>query len=194
MVSFQKLNSSSQFEYSSSNKRKLEDQPKKPLKVERTKFFGIEFHKLEKNIIPKEEHHQHSLDIHQSKRHKTCEGTMRRSPERLSLELELNLSCKSFKPELHDDKFSHSLSSPLKDLVRQTKAPSSDKLTRCLSSLEFEEDQQEMVAAVCMRCHMLVMLCKASPLCPNCPSKLSLPSLIRPRFKLLCCKDQTVLF
>ncbi|CAN8246833.1 unnamed protein product [Cochlearia groenlandica] len=28
--------------------------------------------------------------------------------------------------------------------------------------------QDEMVARVCMKCHMLVMLCKASPACPNC--------------------------
>lgn len=26
----------------------------------------------------------------------------------------------------------------------------------------------EMVAAVCMRCHMLVMMCRACPACPNC--------------------------
>ena len=37
------------------------------------------------------------------------------------------------------------------------------------SWLAFETgDQQEMVATVCMRCHMLVMLCRSSPLCPNC--------------------------
>ncbi|PKU81209.1 uncharacterized protein LOC110097980 [Dendrobium catenatum] len=29
-------------------------------------------------------------------------------------------------------------------------------------------DEQEMVAMVCGRCHMLVMMYKLSPLCPNC--------------------------
>lgn len=28
--------------------------------------------------------------------------------------------------------------------------------------------EEEMVARVCMKCHMLVMFCKASPACPNC--------------------------
>ncbi|XP_010544012.1 PREDICTED: uncharacterized protein LOC104816761 [Tarenaya hassleriana] len=31
-----------------------------------------------------------------------------------------------------------------------------------------EEEAEEMMARVCMKCHMLVMLCKASPSCPNC--------------------------
>lgn len=31
-----------------------------------------------------------------------------------------------------------------------------------------QEEEQEMIATVCMRCHMLVMLCKSSPACPNC--------------------------
>jgi hypothetical protein len=30
------------------------------------------------------------------------------------------------------------------------------------------EDGREMVPAVCVRCHMLVMMCRASPACPNC--------------------------
>ncbi|XP_010455300.1 PREDICTED: uncharacterized protein LOC104736912 [Camelina sativa] len=28
--------------------------------------------------------------------------------------------------------------------------------------------EEEMVARVCLKCHILVMLCKASPACPNC--------------------------
>ncbi|KAG4954741.1 uncharacterized protein LOC114384256 [Glycine soja] len=30
------------------------------------------------------------------------------------------------------------------------------------------DDHKEMITTVCMRCHMLVMLCKSSPACPNC--------------------------
>lgn len=40
--------------------------------------------------------------------------------------------------------------------------------SRCPSWLSFESEQHEMVATVCTRCHMLVMLCKSSPACPNC--------------------------
>ncbi|KAF4394866.1 hypothetical protein CsatB_008361 [Cannabis sativa] len=36
------------------------------------------------------------------------------------------------------------------------------------SWLAFETAADEMVATVCMRCHMLVMLCRSSPSCPNC--------------------------
>lgn len=46
-------------------------------------------------------------------------------------------------------------------------------LSRSPSWLEFEGDddnqkKQEMVTTVCMKCHMLVMLCKSTLVCPNC--------------------------
>ncbi|XP_008795551.2 uncharacterized protein LOC103711252 [Phoenix dactylifera] len=67
----------------------------------------------------------------------------------------------------------------------------SGSLSRSLTSLETE--QQEMVAAVCMRCHMLVMMSKATPSCPNCkfvhPPSYSSSRSLKPGFKLLCCKD-----
>ncbi|KAL6645223.1 hypothetical protein ACP70R_016831 [Stipagrostis hirtigluma subsp. patula] len=61
-------------------------------------------------------------------------------------------------------------------------------------------DGREMVAAVCMRCHMLVMMCRASPACPNCkflhpPSRTSAPPPepepvpLKLGLQLLCCKD-----
>ncbi|XP_072973511.1 uncharacterized protein [Typha angustifolia] len=31
-----------------------------------------------------------------------------------------------------------------------------------------EDDRQKMVAAVCMKCHIFVMMCKANLSCPNC--------------------------
>lgn len=50
--------------------------------------------------------------------------------------------------------------------------------------------EEEMVARVCMKCHMLVMLCKASPACPNCkfmhsPEDTSLSLLFTPKPTLL---------
>ncbi|XAR62161.1 hypothetical protein NMG60_11016802 [Bertholletia excelsa] len=36
------------------------------------------------------------------------------------------------------------------------------------SWVEVEGEQVEMIAAVCKRCHMLVMMFKSSPACPNC--------------------------
>ncbi|KAJ8465608.1 hypothetical protein OPV22_028160 [Ensete ventricosum] len=56
------------------------------------------------------------------------------------------------------------------------------------------EDDDEMVATACMRCHMLVMMSKASLSCPSCkfvhPPNHSFSALCRPAFKLVCCKDQ----
>ena len=49
------------------------------------------------------------------------------------------------------------------------------------------ERRQEMVATVCMRCHMLVMLCRSSPACPNCkfvhsPDKPPSTSFVQVKF------------
>ncbi|WOK93334.1 hypothetical protein Cni_G02031 [Canna indica] len=53
---------------------------------------------------------------------------------------------------------------------------------------------EEMVAGVCMRCHILVMMSKVALSCPNCkfvqpPDQRSFSCLSKPGFKLLCCKD-----
>ncbi|KAL6867689.1 hypothetical protein ACP4OV_015713 [Aristida adscensionis] len=63
-------------------------------------------------------------------------------------------------------------------------------------------DGGEMVAAVCMRCHMLVMMCRASPACPNCkflhpptsrgappPPPEPEPAPLKLGLQLLCCRD-----
>ncbi|KAK9166610.1 hypothetical protein Scep_001801 [Stephania cephalantha] len=108
----------------------------------------------------------------------------------MSLELELNLPCQSLRSTRSDDismnlynsehSFSlnsntsaattntntTSISNTSKNMNREMK--NSCSIKRCSSWLSFEEDQEEMIAAVCMRCHMLVILCKASPSCPNC--------------------------
>ncbi|KAF8109914.1 hypothetical protein N665_0089s0033 [Sinapis alba] len=72
-------------------------------------------------------------------------------------------------------------------------------LSRSPSWLAFEGDddndddkKQEMVTTVCMKCHMLVMLCKSTLVCPNCkfmhPDDHSSTKVLKPLslFKLLC--------
>ncbi|KAL0909660.1 hypothetical protein M5K25_020547 [Dendrobium thyrsiflorum] len=50
-------------------------------------------------------------------------------------------------------------------------------------------DEREMMAIVCARCHMLVMMCKETPLCPNC--KFAPPPGLesKPKVRLLSCRD-----
>ncbi|XP_038899250.1 uncharacterized protein LOC120086593 [Benincasa hispida] len=74
--------------------------------------------------------------------------------EALSLDLELNLNCQSKKKSHNDGVMGGSL-------MKQANYGSSPWL-------RFEREQQEMVARVCMQCHLLVMLLKSSPTCPNC--------------------------
>ncbi|OVA14201.1 hypothetical protein BVC80_9029g28 [Macleaya cordata] len=135
----------------------------------------------------------------------------KQSPKRLemgpmSLDLELNLLPYDDSPRTQVDencstkndsgnnnnnnntsvKSSRSTTTYSKDSDRQL-MKNSDILTRCPSWMSLEADQQEMVAAACMRCHMLVMLCKSSPACPNCkfmhpPDHQSPVNLFKPRF------------
>ncbi|XP_020206332.1 uncharacterized protein LOC109791444 [Cajanus cajan] len=86
----------------------------------------------------------------------------------MSLDLELNLTCESLKKNegSYDmkEKKKHGL------LIESSNCEKDDScvLTRPPSWLSSEGDHKEMIATVCMRCHMLVMLCKSSPACPNC--------------------------
>lgn len=106
------------------------------------------------------------------------------SPGHMSLDLELNLPCGSA-GDSHGatnfgDWFTNS-SSHKKD---------THSLKRSPSWLTFEgDDNQEMVTAVCKKCHMLVMMLKASPSCPNCkfmhPPHES-PRTLNPSLSLLC--------
>jgi hypothetical protein len=57
-----------------------------------------------------------------------------------------------------------------------------------------EVDGREMVPAVCVRCHMLVMMCRASPACPNCkflhpPTPLQEPEPLKLGLRPLYCRD-----
>ncbi|KAE9603877.1 hypothetical protein Lal_00002423 [Lupinus albus] len=127
-----------------------------------------------------------------------CEDSKRSTTESLphhhhhhmSLDLELNLTSESqWKKEVNNNSyhmiekqgFGNSLGSLFEldhddDLIIESnkhKKNSSDGLVFSLSSPSWfsssnNGDHKEMVATVCMKCHMLVMLCKSSPTCPNC--------------------------
>uniref|UniRef100_A0A9I9CGZ0 WW domain-containing protein n=1 Tax=Cucumis melo TaxID=3656 RepID=A0A9I9CGZ0_CUCME len=76
----------------------------------------------------------------------------------LSLDLELNLNCQSNKKILSNNN---------DDTGGLMKLQANNYGISC-PWLRFEREQQEMVARVCMQCHLLVMLLKSSPTCPNC--------------------------
>ncbi|KAL5846814.1 hypothetical protein ACOSQ3_010338 [Xanthoceras sorbifolium] len=212
MVSFQahplSLNSRNTIpEFDNSSKKRKWDEAvpgdhqtlDKKAKAENTKsIFDIELH-LE-TPLPLE--WERCLDIQSGKIHfyntrtnKRTSGDPRRSPERpiegsdhMSLDLELNLPCDS-------QRKNHNFTAPrhLTDLsidINQQKKTLGN-IERCPSWLAFEGDQQqEMVATACMNCHMLVMLCKSSPTCPNCkfmhtPDQ-NPPKLFKQRLSLLC--------
>ncbi|WCJ44470.1 hypothetical protein M5689_025136 [Euphorbia peplus] len=86
----------------------------------------------------------------------------------MSLDLELNLPCDSQR------QIKHNFGSSIMDFGDLMK-DSSNKLENKKNNTSFEgdiheeeEEGEEMVAIVCERCHLLVMLCKSSPSCPNC--------------------------
>jgi hypothetical protein len=111
------------------------------------------------------------------------------------LDLELNLTFEPRRAVAHEKK--------------RPKPPAANKAThdRRRQPAEEAEDSssgssREMVAGVCMRCHMLVMMCRASPACPNCkflhaPSRPVAPEpepeppvpLLKLGLQLLCCRD-----
>jgi hypothetical protein len=111
------------------------------------------------------------------------------------LDLELNLTFEPRRAVAHERK--------------RPNPPAANKAThdRRRQPAEEAEDSssgssREMVAGVCMRCHMLVMMCRASPACPNCkflhaPSRPAAPEpepeppvpLLKLGLQLLCCRD-----
>ncbi|XVF39508.1 hypothetical protein PTKIN_Ptkin01aG0040300 [Pterospermum kingtungense] len=120
----------------------------------------------------------------------------------MSLDLELNLQCDSVRKNIdatcyHQQFNKHNSVIPSRagSVDKKIINSSSGGLTQNLSWLGVEEEddeqgKQEMVATVCMRCHMLVMLCKSSPACPNCkfmhPPDQGPPKLFKQRLSLLC--------
>ncbi|CAH2067795.1 unnamed protein product [Thlaspi arvense] len=122
---------------------------------------------------------------------------------KMSLDLELNLS-PSYSPSRTTTKINESsnhnetVSSKAINLTSPSKKSTIGN--RSLSWLSFEGDddddadhkEQEMVTKVCMKCHMLVMLCTSTPVCPNCkfmhPHDHSSTKLFKPSnlLRLLC--------
>ncbi|XP_054799690.1 uncharacterized protein LOC129304078 [Prosopis cineraria] len=94
------------------------------------------------------------------------------SSTQISLDLELNLTF---------DQSQRSKAVHLK--INEKQKDSGDKS-------HSEGDHREMVATVCMRCHMLVMLRKSSPACPNCkfmhPPDQNPPKFLKRKCGLLC--------
>ncbi|KAL3504736.1 hypothetical protein ACH5RR_034577 [Cinchona calisaya] len=118
----------------------------------------------------------------------------------MSLDLELNLPCGSSRKNQVADIFtkynSGSTSNSSNDqqpfinsAAIINKNNKNMGLTRSPSWLTFE-GEEEMVAAACKKCHMLVMMCKSSPSCPNCkfmhPPEQSTPNLFERSLSLLC--------
>ncbi|KAF2291549.1 hypothetical protein GH714_025539 [Hevea brasiliensis] len=120
------------------------------------------------------------------------------SPSHMSLDLELNLQPRESqtKNNANNHSIRHNFASSIQglgDLFMDSSKDNknSEGLKRSPSWLAFEgDDEEEMVATVCKRCHMLVMLCKSTPACPNCkfvhPPDQNPPKLFKQRLSLLC--------
>ncbi|XP_010521187.1 PREDICTED: uncharacterized protein LOC104800151 [Tarenaya hassleriana] len=123
---------------------------------------------------------------------------------KMSLDLELNLLPSASPGPKSKEGFRSSIREETKSSKGETFTSSNKKsgiglgLSRCPSWVAFEgedddDDQkkkkQEKVATVCMKCHMLVMLCKSAPVCPNCkfmhPHGHSSMDLFKPSSSLL---------
>ncbi|XP_042492644.1 uncharacterized protein LOC122072147 [Macadamia integrifolia] len=184
----------SQFENSSKKRRweEIEEEAKEDVEKHSnttSKESDIELH-LEQKPLPLE--WQRCLDIQSGKIHFYNTRTQKRTskdprqspdgngssiPKHVSLDLELNLPYESLKTHNSDDNWAK------QEPVRKSMG----------SGLSLEMDQPEMVATVCYRCHMLVMLYKSSPSCPSCkfmhPPDHQSPLTLFKRHRLLCCKQ-----
>ncbi|KAH0989240.1 hypothetical protein GBA52_000723 [Prunus armeniaca] len=180
----------------------------KPLNTAKS-LFDIELH--QETPLPLE--WQRCLDIqsgqihfYNTRTHMKTSRDPRRSPEppspapHMSLDLELNLrSCESMIRKANISDHSSENSRPNSDISlhnfhdlfmepsRPTKSKNPSRLGLQIDHLH----HQEMVATVCMKCHMLVMLCRSSPACPNCkymhPPDQTPPTLFKPRCSSFMC-------
>ncbi|KAF3445820.1 hypothetical protein FNV43_RR10997 [Rhamnella rubrinervis] len=186
----------------SSKKRKCEEpffddqifekRSKGAAKITSESIFDIDQHHLD-TPLPLE--WQRCLDIQSGQVHFYNTKTHRRtsrdprsstpdppiSPVHTNLDLELNLTCES---QLN------LCSSGSRNLHKWNSGGNNYGIRKCPSWLAFEVDRQEMVATVCMRCHMLVMLCRSSPTCPNCkfmhPTDRNPPALFKSNSTTRC--------
>lgn len=151
------------------------------------------------------------IHFYNTRTHKRTSKDPRSAPEPrppspspgLDLELNLNSSSNHGVDRDHHVHAKHGHQLDHIDHQHKTKSSSSSSSLSCSPSwISLDVDRQEMVAAVCMSCHMLVVMCKATPSCPNCKfvhpqgrssSPSPTPSLIsnnKPAgFRILCCKD-----
>ncbi|CAJ2652105.1 unnamed protein product [Trifolium pratense] len=88
----------------------------------------------------------------------------------ISLDLELNLTCESLKKkdESNYENFEKKRKINLVNELSISKSSKNDSNVLSTTPSNGDDDYKEMIATVCMKCHMLVMLCKSSPSCPNC--------------------------
>ncbi|KAL9247649.1 hypothetical protein vseg_021060 [Gypsophila vaccaria] len=109
----------------------------------------------------------------------------------MSLDLELNLPCGSLN-QIPTPKTSQ-LSTHNKMNKCSSSSPRASTKSHVVDDTvkDDEEEVVEMVATACMRCHMLVMLQKSAPTCPNCKfihppyqRTTSTPELFNPRLSL----------
>lgn len=107
----------------------------------------------------------------------TSKQSLRQPPsDHMSLDLELNLTCESQRKKENSDQKKNSGNSPKSLSEHDDLCIESSKFKKDSGGLNgsqswlstTEGDYKEMVATVCMQCHMLVMICKSSPACPNC--------------------------
>ncbi|KAI3757363.1 hypothetical protein L6452_04899 [Arctium lappa] len=152
---------------------------------------------------------QRCLDIksgqiyyYNTRTHKKTSKDPRSSPEPpnkncMSLDLELNLPCGSsnhttIKHHVADNfsKYKSSTSTTTTSNKNPTSGGGSGGGAPSWLALEGGDQQQEMVTAVCKKCHMLVMMFKSSPSCPNCkfmhPPNQNPTSLFNRELSLLC--------
>ncbi|KAK7301214.1 hypothetical protein RJT34_12075 [Clitoria ternatea] len=143
----------------------------------------------------------HLCNMKASEKSKINHEPQQPSLGQMGLDLELNLTCESLKKkeEGYDDINEKRINfgslrgfGEHDSLIEPSKVKNdSCALTQTPSWLASEGDHKEMIATVCMRCHMLVMLCKSSPSCPNCkfmhpPDQNPSKFLKRRRCSLLC--------
>ncbi|XP_010416790.1 PREDICTED: uncharacterized protein LOC104702603 [Camelina sativa] len=142
-----------------------------------------------------------------SEDHRTCsKDPVTVGRPKMSLDLELNLSpsgspSRTTTKKEESSNHNNETVSPKGKSLTLNPSKMSDiigaGLSRSPSWLAFEggddddvdHKEQEMVTTVCMKCHMLVMLCTSTPVCPNCklmhPHVHSSTKLFKPPSNLL---------
>ncbi|XP_010459971.1 PREDICTED: uncharacterized protein LOC104740929 [Camelina sativa] len=150
--------------HGSFKRSKQEDQAQEKLEKNSTTLF-FQRSKSESSILIKPDVQLH---LEAKTKSETYED------HRTELDLDLNLSSSSSSTVKTITKKDDGSKGGTLNMTPGKKGISCDLgLSRSPSWLAFEGDddnqnKQEMVTTVCMKCHMLVMLCKSTLVCPNC--------------------------